>query len=239
VPIWSDAYLVALSAEAIGQISIDVNAIFARECLLIQQGQSVYTLPNYVRTLRRVTWRGRTLDAENWEELTMLTPATVFVGMGSPNNEETSQSKPLYYAMHPTNVYDIRLYPTPNESFSNQGEPNVYAPTFNSPSCIIDYYREPDTTNTNSVISLPPYILRRTQKAYVLWKAFAQEGPGQSMKISGYYMMKYNFLIEQFRAINEGCFMGKRYAIEDGMLAINNFRYPRPMLPANFERIIF
>jgi hypothetical protein len=237
--IWQDSYLANLSAESIGQMAIDVNCIFARECLLIQAGQSLYTLPNYVRTLRRVTWRGRTLDAENWEELTMLTPATVTVGNASVFNEESSIGRPLYYAMHPTNPYDIRVYPTPGESFSNAGEPNVYAPQFNTPSCIIDYYREPDTTNVNPVISIPPYVLRRTQKAYVLWKAFAQEGPGQSLKISSYYQMKYNFLIEQFRAINEGCFAGKRYSIEDGMLEINGFRYPRPMLPANFERIIF
>lgn len=237
--IWTDAYLNGLSADAIGQIAIDVNAIFVRECITIFQGVSVVTLPSYVRTVRRVTWRGRSLDAENWEELQMLTPATVFVSQGSSSNVESSQSRPLYYAMHPTNPYDLRFYPTPNESFQVSGEPNPYAPQFNTPSCIIDFYREPDTTNLNPLISLPSYMLRRTQKAYVLWKAFGQEGPGQALRIAGYYQMKYNFLIDQFRAINEGCFVGKKYSIEDGSLCIDGFRYPKPIMPSNFEAVRF
>ncbi len=231
--IWTESFLNTLNADAIGQIAVDVNCIFARECIATTGGTSVYTLPNYVRTLRRITWRGRTLDAVNWEEMILLTPATVggFV--------ESSQGRPLYYAMHPSNIYDVRLYPTPNESFTTAGEPNVYAPQFNTPSCIIDYYREPDTTEANPVISLPSYISRRTKKAYVLWKAFASEGKGQNLRAASYYQMKYNFLIEQFRAINEGCFVSKKYSIEDGLLQIDNFRYPKPILNANFERIIY
>jgi len=202
---------------------------------MVSQGISVVTLPSYVRTLRRVTWRGRSLDPVNWEELTQLTPATVFVSPGNPANVESSQSRPLYYAMHPTNPWDIRLYPTPNETFLTNGEPNVYSPQVNTPSCIIDYYREPDTTNSNPVISIPPYILRRTMKAWCLWKAFGAEGKGQFLKAASYYQMKYNFLIEQFRAINEGCFVGKKYAVEEGLLSIDAFRYPKPILPSNFE----
>lgn len=237
--IWSDQQLAQWSQDAIGQLAIEVNCIWCRECVPVTVGVSVITLPNYVRTLRRVTWRGRTLDAENWEELTMLGPATVFLAANSTGNIETSLSKPLYYAMHPTNPYDIRFYPTPNESFTSSGEPNVYAPQVNTPSCIVDYYREPDTTNTSPTISIPAYILRRTQKAYVGWKAFASEGRGQDLRAASYYQMKWTFLIEQFRKINEGAFVGKKYAVEDGMLTIDGIRYPRPMLPPQFERVHF
>lgn len=237
--IWTDAQLEQWSEDAIGQIAVDVNCIFVRECIAVTQGQSVYTLPAYVRTVRRVTWRGRTLDAESWEELTMLTPATVFLSQGSSANVETSQSRPLYYAMHPTNPYDIRLYPTPNESFTVTGESNPYAPQVNTPSCIVDFYREPDATNLIPVISIPPYILRRVQKAYVLEKAFAAEGKGQDLKASVFYGQKYQFLIDKFRSINDGCFVGKKYAIEDGSMSIDGWRYPRPILPSNFESVRF
>jgi hypothetical protein len=140
--------------------------------------------------------------------------------------------------MHPTNPYDIRLYPTPNETFSIIGF-NPYAPQVNQSNCIVDFYRVPDYTNSNPAISLPPYILRRTQKAYVLWKAFAAEGKGQDLKASQYYGAKYDFLVEQFRKINEGAFVGKKYTVDDGMLSIDNFRYPRPLLPSQFERVQF
>jgi hypothetical protein len=239
VPIWSDDFLNTLNNDAIGQIAVDVNCIYARECLVTVAGTSVITLPAYVRTVRRVTWRGRSLDPVNWEELTLLTPATVFVSPGSPSNIETTLSRPLYYAMHPTNIYDIRLYPTPSESFTTSGEPNVYAPTPNSPSCIVDYYREPDDTETDPKVSLPPYIARRTKKAWICWKAFSAEGKGQNLRAASYYQMKYNFLIEQFRRINEGCFIAKKYTVDDGSLAIYGFRYPRPTLNPNFERTIF
>jgi len=197
------------------------------------------TLPPYVRRLERVTWRSRTLTPQSWEELTLLSPATVFLSPNDSLNVETSVSKPLFYALHPTNPYDIRIYPSPNESFTTSGEPNPYAPIANSPSCIISYFREPDSTNSNPVISLPPYIARRTVKAYVLWKAFAAEGKGQDMQASQYYQDKYNFLIGSFRSINEGCFISKKYSLGDGMLDPQNYRYPKPMMGPNFERVIF
>lgn len=238
-PIWTDQQINFWATDAIAQISTDVRCIWAREALQITQGVSVVTLPSYVRTLQRVSWRGRTLDAENWEELQLLTPATVFVSPNSSANIQGTQSRPLYYALHPTNLYDIRFYPTPNESFSPSQISDVYSPQLNEPGCVIDYWREPDTTGSNPLISLPPYIARRTQKAYVLWKAFSAEGKGQDLIAAKYYMDKYHFLIEQFRAINEGTYVSKRYAVEDGMLAIDNFRYPKPTLPARFERTVF
>jgi hypothetical protein len=235
MPIWSNSFLTQLEQDAIGQIAIDINCIFARECIATVGGTSVITLPSYVRTLRRVTWRGRSLDPLNWEELTMVTPATVFVSPNNSSNVESSFGRPLYYAMHPTNPWDIRLYPTPGETFTSTGEPNVYAPQVNTPSCIIDYYREPDITNSNPVLCIPSYILRRTQKAWCLWKAFSAEGSGQFLKAASFYMNKYNFLIEQFRLINDGCFVGKKYAVDDGLLSIDAFKYPKPILPSNFE----
>ena len=232
MPIWTDSYLNQLAQDAIGQIASDVQCVWAREALTITAGISVITLPSYVRTVRRVTWRGRSLDPLNWEDLQILSPATIggFI--------ESSQSKPLYYAMHPTKIYDIRLYPTPNESFNPSGI-NPYSPQVNSPSCIIDYYREPDVTETVPSISLPPYISRYLKKAYVLWRAFSSEGKGQNLRAAGYYKNKYNFLIEQFRSINDGCFVGKRYDLGDGFLGADEFRYPKPILPPNFERVYF
>lgn len=237
--IWTDQQLALWSADAISDIAINVNCIWVRECLPVTAGVSVLHLPEYVRTLCRVTWRGRTLEPQSWEELQMLTPATVFLALGSSANVETSQSKPLFYAMHPTNPYDIRLYPTPNESFTVSGEPDPYSPIPNSPSCIITHWREPDTSGNNPVVSLPPYIMRRTQKAYVLSVAFAADGKGQDGDASNYYDKKYQFLLSQFRAINEGCFVSKKYSLGDGMLDPQNFRYPRPTHGPNFERVIF
>lgn len=235
--IWSEAFIESLAAEAVGQIAIDVNCIWARECVATTQGISVIRLPNYVRTLSRITWRGWSLDPVGWDGLLALTPATVFAATDSPdtNTDNTVQGRPLYYAMHPTNPYDIRLFPTPNESFTIGGESDPYSPTTNSSSCIISYWRKPD--EATPLTSLPSYILRRTQKAFVLWHAFAAEGPGQNLKASVYYKRRYEFLVNRFRLINEGCFIGKRYVVDDGTLSLEGYVWPKPTLPPNFERV--
>lgn len=237
--IWTDDFLSQLSTDAEQQINKDIQCIFYRFCLATTAGTSVYTLPDFVRSIIRITWRGYGLDPENWEELTLLTPATVFVAPGSSQNVETSQSRPLYYAMHPTNPYDIRVYPTPNESFLDNAE-DPYSPAPNGPSCIISCYRSIDPTFTDPTSVLPLYIDRRTRKAYVLWKAFAAEGPGQNLNASKFYQQKYQFLIDQFRKINDGAYIGKIYGIDDrGLLTSDGFRYPRPTLNPNFERVVF
>jgi hypothetical protein len=236
--IWTNAQLVGWTEDAIQAIGTDVNCIWARECIATTAGVSVVSLPIYVRTLRRVTWRGKTLSPVSWEELQLLNPATVFLEPGNANNVEGSSSRPQFYGMYPTNPYDIRLYPTPNESFLTSGEPDPYSPVPNSPSCIIEYWRTPDATEVEPTVSLPSYIMRRTVKAYVLWRAFAAEGKGQDFQASDYYQKKYQFLINQFRAINEGCFVSKRYSLGDDLSELN-WRQPRPSLGPNFERTIF
>jgi hypothetical protein len=230
--IWSDAFLDQLGTDAEQQINQDLQAIYFKFCLPVTLGVSVYKLPSYLRSIDRITWRGKALDPVNWDELLMLSPATVggFV--------ETSLSRPLYYCMHPTDTYAVRFYPTPDESFTDTGD-TPYSPTVNAPACIISCWRTTDDTFLDPKLLLPPYIDRRTRKAYVLWKAFAAEGKGQDLRASAYYKKKYDFLIEQFKSINDGCYVGQKYAIEEGELTIDQWRYPKPVLPTNYERIIY
>lgn len=237
--IWTDDYINQLEVDGLQQINQDVQAVWQRFCLATTRGVSVYTLPDFVRSVLRITWRGYGLDSANWEEMTLLTPATVFIQPGDKQNIETSQSRPLYYAMHPTSPYDIRVYPCPDESFASNAE-DPYAPAPNGPSCIVTCFRTVDATGDDATAQLPDYIVRRTQKAYVLWKAFAAEGKGQNLAASKYYKMRYDQLITVFRSINEGCFIGKRYSLDDGSLLNNDgFKYPKPTLSPRFERTIF
>jgi hypothetical protein len=241
--IWSDAQLTQWSIDAEQDIEKRIpSLIYYRFLLNVVQGISVYTLPSFVRTVSRVTWLGRKLDPVNWDELTYLTPATAVLNDNQPDTVPTVIGRPLYYAKHPTNPYDIRIYPTPNLTLSSNSGLDPYAPypeTQTPQACIIACWRNIDSTFTDPTSLLPSYIDRRTRKAYVLWKAFAAEGKGQNARASKYYEQLYNFLIEQFIKINQSAYIGKRYAIEDGLLTIDGFRYPRPILPSNFERVIY
>ena len=237
--IWSESQINQWALDAEQEINKEVQCIFEKCYLGTVFGQSLYTMPSYVRGIRRITWLGKMLDPVSWEEGTQLTPATSV--LPPPNNafsEETTIGRPLYYWMHPTAPYTVRLYPTPNLTLPTTGG-DPYSPLPNEQFCNLAYWRETDPTLQNPTQMLPTYVARRTRKAYILWKAFAAEGPGQNLKASQYYGKKYEFLIERFRMINSGCYVGKRYQLGDGMLEVNNFRYPRPTLNPNFERTIF
>lgn len=228
--IWSNSYLEQLNNDAGNQITTDLNCIYNRVCFTITSGTSVYTLPSNLRSLLRITWRGYKLEPVNWEQFVALTPGTVF--LDGTNKLETTISRPFWYTIHPTNLFDIRFFPTPNESFTNSGDP--FSPD-NGPKCILSFYQKIDTSILR--LTLPNYIDRRTRKAYVLWQAFASEGKGQDLRAAEYYRSKYFFLIERFRMINQGCYVSKRYSLGQSGLTHGSGRWPRPILPPNFERV--
>lgn len=243
MPIWSDDFLNQLALDAEQEIVKDVDCLYKRFCLAITKGVSVYQLPDYVRSIRSVSWRGRKLDPASWEELQLLSPATAIVAEGSgptypQTGIETSVSRPLWYALHPTNVHSIRLYPCPDETFVDTGF-DPYAQAVNEANCIVACWRNVDSTFQDPTALLPKYIDRRTRKAFILWRAFEKDGKGQVAAAAQFYKAKYDYLTQNFRMINEQAFIGKRYNIDDGVLTVDQFRYPKPILPSNFERFFY
>ena len=239
--IWTDQFLNQLSLDAEAEICKRVNCLFHRFCLAVTKGVSVYTLDDSIRGILSIAWRGRRLDAVSFEEMQYLTPATAIVSEGAgptfPSlGVETSVSRPLYYVLHPTNIHDIRLYPCPDETFSASAE-NPYSPAANAASCIVGCWRNIDSSQIDPTAMLPTYIARRSQKTYVLWKAFEKDGPGQNLSAAKYYENKFDFLVDRFKAINSGAFLSKRYAVDAGLLTIDQWRYPRPILPSQFEAV--
>jgi len=226
--IWDSSYLADLNEAAGQQISTDLNCIYNRSFLEIESGTSVYQLPCLLRSLLKITYRGNKIWPINWDQFVALSPNSVF--LDAITNIETTISKPRFYTQHPTNILDVRFYPTPSDDFTTSGDP--FSPLVNEEKCIVSYYQQIDTTDNR--LTLPTYIDRRTRKAYVLWQAFMQEGRGQDLKASEYYHMKYEYLINKFRQINSGCYVSKRYSL--GESGIDNYRLPKPVLPSNYER---
>lgn len=240
--IWTDQQIQQWQADAEADINKRIpSLIYFRFCLATIEGISVYTLPSFVRTVSRVSWLGRKLDPVSWDELVLLSPATAQLQSDQIDTIPTVVGRPLYYAKHPTNPLDIRLFPTPNLTLSSSAQ-DPYSPlpeTANPQACIVACWRSIDSTFSDPTALLPNYIDRRVRKAYVLWKAYSAEGKGQNLAASKYYKNLYEWLINHFISINQGAYLSKKYTIEDGLLTIDGFRYPRPILPANFERVIF
>lgn len=229
MPIWDNSYLSALLSDAEDYIYSAVNCIYDRFGLAIIEGQSVYTLQTYVKHIVRITYKGKKLYPLTFQDFCVLNPASAVVS--ETYKVESANSTPLYYVKHPTNFYDIRLYPTPSET--------IAAPTTNlfgsniSSGCIVSCYRTSD--NTISYLQLPRYLIRHIKKAYVLWKAFAQEGKGQDIEASVYYKAKLDFLLETLKEINTNVFLGKQHRLGD-TFNIGQFVTPaRPVLPPDYE----
>jgi hypothetical protein len=230
MPIWSDSLLTQLTEDAAKAVNLTVPFAYHRFYLATTAGVSVYNLPEKVKSITRITWRGKKLEPLSWEEAMILYPGLVYAD--SSHKEEGSSSVPYHYVQHPTNRRHIRILPTPNESLLDTGG-DPYAPLPNEAFCTVTCWRYWDETEA----PLPDYIDQRIRKAYALWKAFQKEGVGQDMKASSYYESKYEFLLEQFKRINSSVFVSKKYS-----LASQNFmgrRPPKPVLPPNFERVIY
>jgi hypothetical protein len=226
--IWTNEILDQLALDAAQDINKEINCLFHRFFLATTAGTSVYTLPDKVRGIIRITWRGLNVDPISWTDLLSMSPGTVFVD--NSTKIETSQGTPRWYAMHPTNVHDFRFYPCPSVSMITTGDP--YSPVVED-RCIISCWRHIDESSPLS--SLPDYMERRTKKAYILWKAYGKEGKGQDLRASAFYKKKYKFLIEQFIKINSGAFIAKHYTLGNSPVELNRRPY-KPILPTQFER---
>jgi hypothetical protein len=144
--IWSDQQIEQWKQDAIGQIAIDVRCIWQRECLAVNRGVSVIRLPLYVRSLARITWRGIGLIPQNWEELTILTPATVYLH-NPPDSTANIESigRPQFYAQHPTDPMIFVYFLVLTSLLLLLEEQSILA-SKEFTACIIDYWREPSLT---------------------------------------------------------------------------------------------
>lgn len=228
MPIWTNEYLNALLEDAEDFITNEVDCIFDRFSLAVTSGQSVYTLPSYVKRIMRITWKGKKVYPLNFQEFCALNPASAVVN--ESEKVESPISRTLYYVKHPTNFYDIRFWPTPNETIT-AGTSNLFGSAIAS-YVIVSCYRTQSTTQTYLHLSL--YIIRRIKKAYMLSRAFAKEGKGQNIQAATYYTKKLDFLIQSLREINSNVFLGKSRILGDSFDTYA-FRTPaRPVLPPDY-----
>jgi len=229
MPIWESAYLNQLLEDAEDYITASIDCIFDRFSFPVISGQSVYTLPSYVTRLVRITWKGKKLYPLNFQEFCILNPASAVVSAGT--KIESPNSIPLYYVKHPTNYYDIRLYPTPGEDLA-QVTTDLWGANINT-GLIVSCYRT--QSRSADYLHLSNILIRRIKKAYLLVKAFAKEGKGQNIQASQYYQKKLDLLLGALKEINSNVFLGKIRILNDTFNA-SRFGTPgRPVLPSDYE----
>lgn len=234
--IWTDEYINQLVSDAETDILGEIDCLFKRFYLATIANTSVYRLPSYVIGVKKVTYRGKQVDPLGWDEFQIISNNSYYV---DPSTNLIYSGIPRFYTLHPTNIRDIIFYPAPSEALSDvvDSDNDPYAPFLNEPHCTISCWRTIDDSDPTA--ALPPYIDRRTRKAYILSKAFGKEGKGQNLRAAQYYAKRYSTLLDNFKKINNWPYISKKYSLDDSILTTNHGRPGRPSLPTNFERVVY
>ena len=178
--LWSDQTITRFSQEGENDFAEDFPCILTRMSLPVVANQARYTLPDNVRSIRRVTWQGWKLDP-----------------LGQRNMREVFQyatqvGKPYWYVFNNIGANIVQFFPIPNVTINPSGL-NLYSDAITT-DVIIEYFILPDFVT----YTIPNYIRRRMLKTYVLWKCFGVEGAGQNIKNREYFNKRFAQLKEKY-----------------------------------------
>lgn len=243
--IWVDNTINQYINQAETYIGDAINTIWVRFYLPIQNGIGTYVLPQNIKHITRITYRGFKIDILTQKELALLSPVY-----------RTQNSRPRWASWQFDGMWTLRLYPNPNEdllptnvsgatfdSFTfdiafNQGQATLGSPYTDislSSTCIISAYLF--VQESSSILSLPDYSASKVIRYYVLWKCFAMEGQGQDDDIAKYYKNKFDKQLNKIIVYNSRVYANKQRQLAD--VAIQRpWRKHQPILPPNFGPIV-
>ncbi len=179
--VWTAAQINRFTLQAEEIFCQEYKCIIDRVALDIIAGTALYTLPDDVSDIRRITYRGLNVIPFSDRNNRFL-----FEGL-------TSQGEPRYFIYNNQGKGTIKFFPTPLETIT-ANQSNLFDPDQIAIQCIAEYYRIPDGIG----FSLPEYMRRRLLKTYVLWHCFLSEGKGQNLKAAAYWKQKWDYMRETY-----------------------------------------
>lgn len=201
-----------LSNEGENNFVVSYPCIIKRLALPIQTNVKLYTLPDDVLSIRRVTYRGFKCDPlphRNFRE--------VF-------QNADQMGKPFWYVFNNIGQNVIQLFPKPYETLTVV-QTDLYGAQIPN-QCIVEYFQAPDFTTA----VLPNYFRRRLLKRYVLRGCFNIEGQGQNLKLSQYFKERWRFLKETYGLLLGELHNKPRKLVVNGITA--SYYFPgQPVLP--------
>jgi hypothetical protein len=178
--LWPSFTIIRMSQDGENDFAEDYPCILTRISLTITAKQAVYTLPDNVRSIRRITWKSFKLDP-----------------LGQRNMREVFQyasqvGKPYWYVFNNIGQNNVQFFPIPDQSVTPSNT-DLWGQAVTT-DVIVEYWILPDFAN----YTIPNYFRRRLLKNYVMKSCFGIEGPGQNLKNRDYFnqrweMMKKNY----------------------------------------------
>jgi hypothetical protein len=200
-------------------LSMEKNFLYNRYSPALVGGQGTYVLPDYIKSIRRVTFLGWKLDP-----LPARTFREVF-------QSATQQGRPFWYVYNNIGLNTIQFFPCPQTSLAagtdlwNQAGSNSYQ------TCLIIEYA---AISNNSTLIAPPYWRRQLLKQWVAKQCFSIEGPGQNLKLAQYFSGRWDFKKGQFFDYLDDIHSKARKLIVSEIVSSNYFP-ASPVLPiANY-----
>ena len=211
MPVNSDATLTRFFNAAEQQVSQETNFLVDRLSLNITAQQAIYTLPDYVRDIRRITWLGLRMDP--------LTNRSYRDFFGPGNQEGT----PFWYLYSNIQQNSIQFFPVPPGNVPSVT--NVWDTDIPN-GVIVEFNRISD----NSTFVMPQWARNQVCKRYVSLKTYTMEGPGQNLKIAKYYEEQWPFWKARFKSRIDELYGVSAKRMITG-IAQNNWYPGTPILP--------
>ncbi len=172
MPVFSQPDIIRFFNRGETDITNDCNLLLDRVSLDVQSTISTYPIPDYVRSITRVTFQGKKLTP-----LPMRDLKDAF-------QSGTQQGRPFWYTFNNVGQNKIRLYPVPNVAVP----PVVNMWDSDIPNgVIVEFFRIADNQN----FILPPWARNYLLKKYVGSQLFTIEGPGQNLKMAKYMSQQW------------------------------------------------
>lgn len=134
----------------------------------VVSGTPLFVLPDYILSIRRITFLGQRLDP-----LTARNQREVF-------QAASQQGLPFWYVFNNIGALTIKLFPTPNQNL-NAGT-NIWSTDISS-SFVIEYYR----SDNGTTFDIPSWKKRQFLKPYVAKRVAQTDGPTNDLKAVKFY----------------------------------------------------
>lgn len=208
--IWSPATIQRFVEDGETEISSTVKCILNRTALTISAGTPLYSLPNDLLDISRVTWLAKKIDpcpARNYHEIDTI----------------TQTNEPLWYVFNQQGRNTIRFHPIPSINVTKDDLTDDLWGANIGDRVIVEYYQLTDS----DTVKIPDYIRRRLIKYFVLMHCFQIEGVGQNLKVSAKMKERYDFYINIFGQEYMDTFTSKLSALESGSYRLDPLAPPR------------
>lgn len=219
MPEISSARLISLVNNGETEVSVEKEFIVDRISLAITSGTNTYTLPDYVTSIRRITYQGIGLDP-----LPRRNQREVF-------QNSTQQGTPFWYVYNNVGLNKIILFPEPNDNIAEAAaDVDLYSQAAITAYFIVEFTRTSDSTNTD--FQIMPIFRRQLLKKYVAANAYLTDNANVNLRMAKYYANRWQTGKQEFSDIIDTLINQPRRLVINDFNTFNFFP-GSPVLPIN------